>query len=51
MKVFGITDQGKVREKNQDSYRIVSEPEGALAIAVLCDGMGGARGRLRRVRA
>ena len=44
MKVFGITDQGKVREKNQDSYSIVSEPEGALAIAVLCDGMGGARG-------
>ena len=44
MRVFGITDRGKVRSNNQDSYRIITDAEGALAIAVLCDGMGGMRG-------
>lgn len=44
MKVFGITDRGRVRVSNQDCYRAVLSPEGALAIAVLCDGMGGVRG-------
>lgn len=44
MKVFGISDQGKVRANNQDAFRIDPNPEGALAVAVLCDGMGGVRG-------
>lgn len=44
MKVFGITDQGAVRANNQDSFRIETSLPGALAVAVLCDGMGGVRG-------
>lgn len=39
---WGITDKGVVRAQNQDSYylRVVSDD---LVIAVVCDGMGGAR--------
>ena len=44
MKVYGISDKGRVRSVNQDAYRIDENPDGALCIAVLCDGMGGARG-------
>ena len=41
MKLFGLTDIGLVRRDNQDSYAIrVLDDE--LAIAVVCDGMGGA---------
>lgn len=44
MNAFGITDKGKVRISNQDSFRICVSPEGDYALAVLCDGMGGVHG-------
>lgn len=42
MNLFGLTDIGLVRRDNQDSYalRILSDE---LAVAVVCDGMGGAQ--------
>lgn len=42
MQVWGITDRGAVRQQNQDAYaaRVL---EDGRAIAVVCDGMGGAR--------
>ncbi len=42
MNIFGMTDVGLVRKNNQDSYaiRILDD---SLAIAVVCDGMGGAQ--------
>ena len=43
MKIWGITDIGLVRSENQDSYRI-KQLDGAAALTVVCDGMGGARG-------
>lgn len=42
MEVWGLTDTGNVREQNQDAYRIERLGENAL-LAVVCDGMGGAR--------
>lgn len=42
MNLFGLTDVGLVRKNNQDSYAI-RVPDDELAIAVVCDGMGGAR--------
>ena len=42
MEAWGLTDVGNVREQNQDAYRIVPLPGGALA-ALVCDGMGGAK--------
>ncbi len=44
MNAFGITDKGKVRTSNQDSFRICVSPEGDYALAALCDGMGGVHG-------
>lgn len=42
MNLFGLTDIGLVRKNNQDSYAIrVLDDD--LAIAVVCDGMGGAQ--------
>ena len=41
MKSFGITDRGKVRRDNQDSFLIERIDEKDCLIAVLCDGMGG----------
>lgn len=41
MKVYGITDRGLIRKQNQDYYS-ATERDGAL-LAILCDGMGGAR--------
>ena len=43
MKVYGKTDVGKVRESNQDNMVFRQLDEGCL-YAVVCDGMGGARG-------
>ena len=43
MKIFGQTDTGKVRDNNQDSFRIVNINEN-LKLGVVCDGMGGAAG-------
>lgn len=40
MNSFGITDKGLLRKENQDSFSVVSNPEGLLAI--VCDGIGGA---------
>lgn len=42
MQVWGVTDRGAVRQQNQDSYaaRVL---EDGRAIALVCDGMGGAR--------
>ena len=42
MNLFGLTDTGKVRADNQDSYAIRMLDED-LAVAVVCDGMGGAQ--------
>lgn len=42
MNLFGLTDVGLVRKNNQDSYAIrVLDDD--LAVAVVCDGMGGAQ--------
>ncbi len=40
---YGLTDIGKVRQTNQDSYAIKKLSDDVLA-AIVCDGMGGARG-------
>ena len=40
---FGKSDIGKKRSNNQDAFNITELPCGAL-LAVVCDGMGGARG-------
>jgi PPM family protein phosphatase len=40
---FGITDKGKVRSENQDSYIIENCDKRKCVIAVICDGMGGAK--------
>jgi serine/threonine protein phosphatase PrpC len=40
LEVFALTDAGRVRQSNQDSFRIVRE----LGLYMLADGMGGARG-------
>lgn len=42
MNLWGITDIGAVRNDNQDSFQI-QWLDGQTALAVVCDGMGGAR--------
>lgn len=42
IKAWGITDKGAVRSQNQDSYYLDVRSE-KLAVALVCDGMGGAR--------
>jgi protein phosphatase len=42
MEVWGATDQGMVRKQNQDYYRCKKLGNGQF-LAVLCDGMGGAK--------
>ena len=42
IKAWGITDKGAVRQQNQDAYYL-DLPSTELAVAVVCDGMGGAR--------
>jgi len=44
MKAFGITHQGNVRKENQDCFRLEAPENREVLTAVLCDGMGGARG-------
>lgn len=42
MEYWGVTDVGNVRKQNQDHYDVVSlEPD--CLLAVVCDGMGGAK--------
>ena len=43
LEVCALTDPGRVRQSNQDSFRIVRE----LGLYMLADGMGGARGGAR----
>lgn len=43
MKCFGLTDIGKKRKTNQDSYQILELSDDCYILAV-CDGMGGANG-------
>ena len=40
MKYFGFSDQGKIREHNEDAHGIYALADNAL-LAVVCDGMGG----------
>lgn len=40
MSIFGLTDKGRHRAENQDSFDICTTEQGT--IAVVCDGMGGA---------
>ncbi len=42
MQAWGITDMGNVRTQNQDFYQITELGEDCL-LAVVCDGMGGAK--------
>lgn len=43
MNVWGISDTGRVRAQNQDSFFIDAMHEDGHAVCVVCDGMGGAR--------
>ena len=42
MEAWGLSDKGNVRQQNQDYYLIERLPEDAM-LAVVCDGMGGAK--------
>lgn len=44
MHVWGLTDIGLVRKENQDAYAVRMNEESGHLIAVVCDGMGGAKG-------
>lgn len=48
MQFFGMTDIGRIRDNNQDSFfaeRLFSDKDGeTIFLAVVCDGMGGANG-------
>src|SRR5580658_255346 len=46
LEAYALTDPGKVRTSNQDTFRIVPE----LGLYLLADGMGGARGGERASR-
>lgn len=43
MKIVGKTDIGMVRDTNQDAFKIIALGAGS-GLALVCDGMGGARG-------
>ena len=43
MRSFGITDKGKVRKENQDSYIIENCDKRKCTVIAICDGMGGAK--------
>ena len=42
IEIWGITDKGAVRPENQDCYYVKLRSED-LAVAIVCDGMGGHR--------
>ncbi len=41
MNIYGITDQGRIRTQNQDAF--YEWTDGAYAVLLVCDGMGGAK--------
>ena len=43
MEQWGVTDSGKVRQHNQDVFKILYDEDKGIAVLVVCDGMGGAR--------
>lgn len=43
MNAYGLTDIGKVRQSNQDSFYLSHIPAENQVIAIICDGMGGAK--------
>ena len=43
MEQWGETDSGKVRQHNQDVFKILFDEDRGIAVLVVCDGMGGAR--------
>ncbi len=43
MKCFGLTDKGKIRKDNQDSFIIEKCEARDCLVVALCDGMGGAK--------
>ncbi len=43
MNVWGLSDQGRVRTQNQDAFFLHVFHEDDQAMAVVCDGMGGAK--------
>ena len=42
MEFWGLTDSGKVRQNNQDVFRMLYDERNGTALFVVCDGMGGA---------
>lgn len=44
MKYYGITDRGKIRKQNQDTFSAYELHLNNGVLLVVCDGMGGARG-------
>lgn len=42
MEFWGITDSGKIRQRNQDVFKTHIDEESEAATFVVCDGMGGA---------
>ena len=44
MKIAGLSDVGMLRTDNQDAYGIIPLKDGASAICIVCDGMGGGMG-------
>jgi len=43
MELWGITDSGRIRRQNQDSFKILFDDDRNVAVLVVCDGMGGAK--------
>jgi len=43
MKLYALSDKGKVRKENQDSFLLYKAPEERYVVIVVCDGMGGAQ--------
>ncbi|MCL2152927.1 MAG: Stp1/IreP family PP2C-type Ser/Thr phosphatase [Oscillospiraceae bacterium] len=43
MELWGITDSGKIRKQNQDSFRTLLDENKGVAVLIVCDGMGGAK--------
>ena len=43
MEQWGITDSGKIRQQNQDVFKILYDEDKGIAVLVVCDGMGGAK--------